>query len=215
MKPAESVGGDYYDVINTPGKDWIVIGDVSGHGILSGLIMMMVQTSIHLILSRKEETTPSQLLKEIIIGIEENIKKISGSQFKYMTITILSYEGDGIFTYAGQHQDMVLYRKNSSSIELIPTEGIWIGLGKMNQTSITSIQYKTFKMYSGDTLFLYTDGLTESETSDGKMFGIEGVSEILMNTERENSSNTKDKILKKLEVYTSKDDTTFLILKKD
>jgi predicted ATPase/serine phosphatase RsbU (regulator of sigma subunit) len=215
MKPAESVGGDYYDVINTPGKDWIVIGDVSGHGILSGLIMMMVQTSIHLILSRKEETTPSQLLKEIINGIEENIKKISGSQFKYMTITVLSYEGDGIFTYAGQHQDMILYRKKSSSIELIPTEGIWIGLGKMNQTSITSIQDKRFQMNSGDTLFLYTDGLTESETSDGKMFGTEGVSEILINNESENSSNIKDNILKKLEAYTTKDDTTFLILKKD
>jgi hypothetical protein len=36
-----------------------------------------------------------------------------------------------------------------------------------------------------------------------------------MDNERENSSNTKDKILKKLEVYTTKDDTTFLILKKD
>jgi serine phosphatase RsbU (regulator of sigma subunit) len=110
---------------------------------------------------------------------------------------------------------MALYRKNSSSIELIPTEGIWIGLGKMNQTSITSIQDKTFQMNRGDTLFLYTDVLTESETSDGKMFGIEGVSEILINNESENSSNIKDKILKKLEVYTTKDDTTFLILKKD
>jgi hypothetical protein len=41
------------------------------------------------------------------------------------------------------------------------------------------------------------------------------VSEILINNESENSSNIKDKILKKLEVYTTKDDTTFLILKKD
>ncbi|MCP4610029.1 MAG: response regulator, partial [Planctomycetes bacterium] len=47
MEPADEVGGDYYDVINFEGKDWLVIGDVSGHGVPSGLVMMMVQTAIH------------------------------------------------------------------------------------------------------------------------------------------------------------------------
>ncbi len=215
MKPAESVGGDYYDVINTPGKDWIVIGDVSGHGILSGLIMMMVQTSIHLILSRKEKTTPSLLLKEIINGIEDNIKKISGFQFKYMTITLLSYEGKGKFTFAGQHQDIILYRKKTGSIERIPTEGIWIGLGKLNQSSISSIQDKTFSMENGDILFLYTDGLTESETKEGIMMGMEGVSEILLQNPNDSSASIKDKILEKLKTYTTKDDISFLILKRE
>ena len=43
--PASEVGGDYYDVINGD-NDWIVIGDVSGHGVSAGLIMMMVQSCL-------------------------------------------------------------------------------------------------------------------------------------------------------------------------
>ncbi|MCP4135249.1 MAG: AAA family ATPase, partial [bacterium] len=52
MNPADDVGGDYYDIINAEGRDWIVIGDVSGHGVPAGLIMMMVQTSIHTVLTQ-------------------------------------------------------------------------------------------------------------------------------------------------------------------
>jgi len=47
MLPAQEVGGDYYDVIVTQrGELWVTIGDVSGHGVESGLIMMMTQTSV-------------------------------------------------------------------------------------------------------------------------------------------------------------------------
>ena len=53
MRPADEVGGDYYDVINAQGIDWLVIGDVSGHGVPAGLIMMMVQTAIHTVLEGK------------------------------------------------------------------------------------------------------------------------------------------------------------------
>lgn len=213
MKPAEAVGGDYYDIINTPSKDWIAIGDVSGHGILSGLIMMMVQTSIHLSLSRGEELNPSKLLKIIINGIEDNIKKISKYQFKYMTITILCHEGNGLFTFTGQHQDLLIYRKNTGQIEYIPTEGIWIGLGKLNEESANSIQNKSFQMEIGDILLLYTDGITECE-KDGKMLGIEGISNIIAKYNNNSSLTIKDKILEELETYTKKDDTTFLIIKK-
>ncbi|HUJ75728.1 MAG TPA: LacI family transcriptional regulator, partial [bacterium] len=47
MIPAREVGGDYYDIIETGNGDrWIAIGDVAGHGVDSGLIMMMAQASI-------------------------------------------------------------------------------------------------------------------------------------------------------------------------
>ena len=46
MVPASTVGGDYYDIIRTDGSDWLLIGDVSGHGVTAGLTMMMIQTAI-------------------------------------------------------------------------------------------------------------------------------------------------------------------------
>src|SRR5205085_12420869 len=46
MVPAEEVGGDFYDLHASAGGSWVAIGDVSGHGVTSGLIMMMVQSML-------------------------------------------------------------------------------------------------------------------------------------------------------------------------
>ncbi len=46
MIPASEVGGDYYDVIPVDDGCWIAIGDVSGHGLDAGLVMLMLQSSI-------------------------------------------------------------------------------------------------------------------------------------------------------------------------
>ena len=73
MFPADEVGGDYYDVINYGGHDWIIIGDVSGHGVPAGLIMMMVQTSIHIVLKNNPEINPADLVKTINSIITKNI----------------------------------------------------------------------------------------------------------------------------------------------
>jgi phage terminase large subunit len=121
MKPAESVGGDYFDLINHPDGDWFLIGDVSGHGILSGLIMMMVQTSIQMVRSELKNHTPSSLILKLIEGVEDNFKKIAGKEFKYMTITIFKVLPTGEVLYGmdyGFMDPMVLVKvtKKSKSI---------------------------------------------------------------------------------------------------
>ncbi len=73
MQPADQVGGDYYDIINAEGLDWLVIGDVSGHGVPAGLIMMMVQTAIHMAITAKPNLRPDVLLNRVNSVITENI----------------------------------------------------------------------------------------------------------------------------------------------
>lgn len=60
MMPAAEVGGDYYDIVEA-GEDrhWIAIGDVSGHGVESGLVMMMTQTSILSLVRENPQLTPA------------------------------------------------------------------------------------------------------------------------------------------------------------
>ncbi|MDX1957094.1 MAG: AAA family ATPase [Leptospiraceae bacterium] len=214
MQAAESVGGDYYDVINTKDKDWFIIGDVSGHGILSGLIMMMVQTSIHILLSNDTSFTPAKLLLTLLNGIEENIRKISRHEYKYMTVTFLSFNKEGEFSFAGQHQDLIIYRKNTNSIEKIQTEGIWIGVGSMTDHKEDLIKDKTFKMESGDILVLYTDGITEGENSDLEMLGTEGLCKLIFHNSTKTVSQIKDEILKITKEYKCNDDITFLVIQK-
>jgi hypothetical protein len=74
MLPAEEVGGDYYDVIeNQAGEGWIAIGDVTGHGVESGLIMMMTQTSIYSLVNNTSGNNPSTILSAVNGIIKKNI----------------------------------------------------------------------------------------------------------------------------------------------
>lgn len=209
MKTTDTVGGDYYDVINVDGKDWFLIGDVSGHGVTAGLIMMMVQTSIHVVLSQNPHSKPEDLLAVINKTIHSNIHKLGGK--RYMTLTVFACLDNSRMSFAGAHLPAIIYRKETDSIEVIETEGAWIGLiddvSQLNKNS-------EFQMDIGDTLLLYTDGITEGEDENGKQFSQDGLAKLLMECREGNAKHICDTI----ENYSTKleidDDVSVLVLKK-
>ncbi len=114
MTPAKQVGDDYYDIINFDEMDWIVIGDVSGHGLPAGLVMMILQTSIKTVLYQFPNLHPSSLLKVVNRVITGNIRALGEN--KYITLTALSCVNDGNFFFSGLHEDIVIYRKKLRDI---------------------------------------------------------------------------------------------------
>ncbi len=218
MVPADEVGGDYYDVINVGDRDWLIIGDVSGHGVPAGLVMMMVQTSIRVVLGENPGILPSDLLTAINKTISNNIKQLGEN--KYMTLTALAELKNGEFSFSGLHQDIMIYRVKTGKVDLIETRGIWIGVmdeikGLLKDDKIT--------MESGDVLLLYTDGLTEAslegsvkvkQLDDKEMFGDEKLAEILGKHGKESTDNIKKSIISSLEEYKLNDDYTVLIMRK-
>lgn len=75
MEPADEVGGDYYDVLQRNGRIKIGIGDVTGHGLESGVIMIMVQTAIRTLLINGE-VNPVRFLSTINQTIYENLQRM-------------------------------------------------------------------------------------------------------------------------------------------
>ncbi|MBU0993448.1 MAG: SpoIIE family protein phosphatase [Proteobacteria bacterium] len=211
MNPADEVGGDYYDIIHSGSYDWIAIGDVSGHGVPAGLVMMMVQTAVHLCLTMHPDFSPSELLIAINRVISFNIKKMG--EDKYMTITVLACGQNGNIHFSGLHQDMMVYRANTKRIDLINTRGMWIGLmddidGMIKDDHLT--------LQSGDTMLLFTDGLTEARRKNNEVaFGEDRLEAILLDTGAQSTETTKSEILKALDNFTCTDDVTFLILKRN
>ena len=108
LRQADEVGGDYYDVLSANGQNWVVIGDVSATVFRPGLIMMMAQTAIHTALEETPDISPTQLLALVNKTLTRNISRFGES--KYMTITALNGKTDGTFTFAGLHQDILIYR---------------------------------------------------------------------------------------------------------
>lgn len=166
MIPASEVGGDYYDIIETRHNDhWITIGDVSGHGVESGLIMMMTQTSIATALNHQAKYTPSALISDVNSIIIENISRLGVEH--YMTISVLRLEEDQIIA-AGAHQDILIYRKEKNTLDTYPVKGTWIGI----TTDIESfLEDKRIAVGKGDIVLLFTDGITEARNADHEMYG--------------------------------------------
>jgi DAHL domain/Stage II sporulation protein E (SpoIIE) len=207
MRPTALVGGDYYDVFEVGGVEWVLIGDVSGHGVPAGLVMMMCQTSVHSVLASCPDIGPDELLTLVNGTLTRNIQRLG--EDKYMTMSALRREPDGSFKVAGMHQDLLVYRAASGRVEHFKSEGTWLGLiGNIHGLNPVS----TLMLEPGDALVLYTDGITEA-SRDGKMLDIDGLVEALLAHGAQSAERILAGILEKLESYEVKDDVVALIIK--
>jgi serine phosphatase RsbU (regulator of sigma subunit) len=168
MLPAAEVGGDYYDIIQA-GEDrhWIAIGDVSGHGVESGLVMMMTQTSILSLVQENPKLTPAEVFHAVNGVLLENIQRLRAS--RYMTLNVVQLSDDGL-TLAGKHQDVLVWRKATGKIEHVSNEGCWIGIVEDTRQHVVD---QAIPMAEGDVALFFTDGATEAMDARGEMFGEE------------------------------------------
>jgi predicted ATPase/serine phosphatase RsbU (regulator of sigma subunit) len=175
MVPASTVGGDYYDIIHTDGSDWVLIGDVSGHGVTAGLTMMMIQTAIRTVVlgggAEADRLTPAQVLSKVNNAVRGNLQKVD--QDHYMTITGLQLEGRSV-RYSGLHQDILVYRASARAVERVATHGMWIG---PVDDIAPMLRDETLELSEGDIVLLFTDGITEAVVS-GQRLGTEGLASI-------------------------------------
>jgi serine phosphatase RsbU (regulator of sigma subunit) len=169
MLPAAEVGGDYYDIIEGDRDDgsWVCIGDVSGHGVESGLVMMMTQTSILSLVQENPRLTPAQVFGAVNGVLNENISRLATS--RYMTLNVVRLKDDRL-TIAGKHQDVLVWRRSTGRVEPITNEGCWIGIMEDLGGSVTD---QEIPMREGDLALFFTDGATEAMSPMGDMFGEE------------------------------------------
>jgi serine phosphatase RsbU (regulator of sigma subunit) len=188
---------------------WLSIGDVSGHGVPAGLVMMMVQSTIRLALKILPHGSPQEILQYVNSVIHENIQKLG--EDKYMTITLFSIQPNGIIYYSGLHQDILIYRSATKSVEIIETNGMWIG---MTDDIHDMMEVNQLELQSNDIMLLYTDGMTEAVDKKGDMFSEEKLRQIFKELGHQNPQKIKHGILNALEGYSCHDDITLMVIRK-
>src|SRR5262249_49943887 len=109
MQPADEVGGDYYDVLPFSGGAWLAVGDVSGHGLDAGLIMLMLQSATAALVAARPDATSGELLGQLNEVMFENIRRRLAHN-DHVTFSILRYTSDGKVTFAGAHEEMIVVR---------------------------------------------------------------------------------------------------------
>lgn len=171
MTPATEVGGDYYDVIATAhGRRLVAIGDVSGHGVTTGLTMMMVCASLSSALESRPDASLAELYGVINRCLRHSLERMDLQL--YMTFALFEHDGGGRFRAIGRHLPALIHRAASHRVEEIELAGVWLGV--IDEITPDLVPEVAFELARGDTMLLLTDGAVEHAGPDG-MFGFERV----------------------------------------
>ena len=167
MAPADEVGGDYYDVLQHNGHIKIGIGDVTGHGLESGVLMLMTQAIVRALLTNGE-TDPVRFLDTVNRVLYGNVQRMGTD--KNLTLALLDYTA-GEVRLSGQHEEMLVVRQ-VGTIERVKTMDLGFPIGLVEEIA-EYIQHRTVVLTPGDGVVLYTDGITEAENAAGEQYGLE------------------------------------------
>jgi len=169
-RPAAIIGGDYFDFFEfRDGTHGLVIADVSGHGVSAGMLMSSLQTALRTMAPYTD--SPAEILERINRFYIHNIHfttfvTVFLARFDPVTLTLT-------YVNAGHNPPAVRRRENSAITWLKPTAPA-IGLAEDFHARMESIGFS-----QGDSLLLYTDGVTEVSNIRNEEFGQERLAELV------------------------------------
>jgi phosphoserine phosphatase RsbU/P len=165
-----TVGGDYYDFFEYPsGRVAMILGDVSGKGMAASLMMMGLQARAQVLIDEPENLAATMTRLNRITAAN-----CPPARFITAFLCILdSATGDLVYTNAG-HNAPIIMRKAGGYTEL--------GEGGPPLGILANCEYQEFRtrLESGDTLIIYSDGVTEASSPQDEEFEIENLSRAVL-----------------------------------
>lgn len=211
MEPANEIGGDYYDILQHSSGVRMCIGDVTGHGLESGVVMLMVQMGIRTLLAAQINNS-TQMLSILNQAIFANIVRIKAE--KSLSLTVLDYQ-DGKVRVTGQHEEIIIVRKGGK-IERLDTMNLGFPIG-LEQDITDFIAETHLFLQAGDGIVLYTDGITEAENSRKEQFEMQRLCAVIEKNWSKTASSIRDAIIAELfnfiAGHTIFDDITLVVMK--
>lgn len=162
--PAREVGGDYYDFLNLGAQRLgLVMGDISGKGMPAALLMANLQASLRSQYATAWEA-PTQFLESV-----NRLFYLNTIESAYATLFFAEYDDQGHrLRYANCGHPSALLLRTAGRLERLESTGTVLGL-----FDEWKCDFEETQLHAGDTLVLYTDGVTESVDGRGEEFGEE------------------------------------------
>ena len=212
-RTASEVGGDTFNFIPSADNNqlFIYIGDVTGHGVPAGLIMMMVDTLVNAIISRGVTNG-----RELVIYTNKLLTPRINARL-FMTSVVLRWDKlhqKMYYTGAG-HEHILIYHTKTEKVDAIRSGGI--ALGMIPDVSQIA-QEQEIPLEIGDTIVLYSDGITEAKNKTGEMYGLERLAEsVRKNGYKPSSESVFDGVTKEFAnfvgEYVQIDDITMIVIR--
>jgi sigma-B regulation protein RsbU (phosphoserine phosphatase) len=209
----DETGGDYYDFLDLseiePGKLGVVLGDVSGHGISSALLMASVRASL------RQRTALRGKIGQVITDVNRQLSQDVEDSGQFMTmfcLTIDPTERNVQWVRAG-HDPAILYDPIADKLEELVGVGMALGIDEDFEYEENEIR----GLKEGQVIFLGTDGIWEAANPEGEFFGKERLYQVI----RENGTKSaRDIVSSVIDAVTrfqrdraSEDDVTLVAVK--
>ncbi len=204
-QPSTQVGGDYFDVKRiTPGMWAAVVADVSGKGVSSALLAGLLQGVFLMAASNPHDLEGMLAMLNAFL-----LDRTRGE--KYATMFYCTLDGSGLLRYANAGHCAPFLVSTDGRLRKLHTSGMPVGMIEDATVEVVEIQ-----LAPGDKVVIYSDGLTETENSEGEFFGTEGLRACARDHFRASATELHAALLTAQERFSDggavRDDITVLVL---
>lgn len=206
-RAATEIGGDYFDFLHQPnGQIGIAFGDVSGHGLTSGIVMAMAKAALLVQLNNDPSPrTVMHVLNDIVIRTAP--KRILMTFF----FGLLDARSHKLRFSSAGHLDPYVFRAASGKLESLSSWGFPLGVRRRE-----AFREHTVEFSAGDRLILYSDGLIEALDDDGEPFGFDRFEQTLLQSGHLGAEDIKKTLLAAVKKFTRnrppEDDQTLVVV---
>lgn len=203
------VGGDYFDYVTLQdGRTMVVVADVSGHNLASGMVMVSGRATLRTLATKLSD--PAQLFDELAASMYQDLTRTE----RFITAASVTLRPDDarVEVVNAGHNDLMLYRAADREVELLPSDDTILGF-----LPDSTHGRRVLKLLPGDFLFVYTDGITETLGADGEMYGEERLAQVLCDHANGDAEAILARVFEDVAVYRGSgdrgDDVTAVVIK--
>ncbi len=160
-----AVGGDYFDYVPlADGRTMVVVADVSGHNLASGMVMVSARAMLRTLATVHD--SPEQVFTQMAARMHEDLTRTE----RFLTAAAVAMApGDRAIDYVSAgHNDLMIYRAATGDVERFESEDVILGF--MPNSTYAA---RRLPLAPGDCVLLFTDGISEAVDQDDEMFGEE------------------------------------------
>jgi len=186
MEPAKQVGGDLYEVLRVDDDHVaVIVGDVSGKGIPAALFMAVTMTLVRTMARQFKQ--PDEILRRLN---DELATQNPRGMFVTVACLVFDLRSGQVTGASAGHGPLVLLRADQTSRPVFPSTGMVAGLFPDRPFTCEYLQLKP-----GDTLVLFTDGVTDAADTQAETFGDERVLQCLHSAPGRSARETVEALL--------------------
>ena len=214
-KPIDKVGGDLFDIIPLGnGKTGVFISDVSGHGVPAAFLNITLKMTLRAVVEEEIKKITSDIYTfKFLEKINKRIMQyVNDDDFITALYSIIDVNNKMLYISSAGHPKAIIMRKEGNLVSYIESRGLCLGFSR--DASFTT---NVVKLYPGDRIIYYTDGIPEMKDNNNRKLGSNGLINVIKKYSQEiDPGSLTAKIVHELHQFSSdkeiEDDLTILCL---